>query len=317
VAGNGDLNVKYYDGKFDAYQRTYIIESIDKKQLDVRYLFYLLSAYVDQLRRMSIGGVIKYIKLGYLTEAIFSIPPLPEQRRIAEILDKAEALRAERRAALAQLETFAESIFGDLFGDPATNSKEWKCQPLEQLSEKITDGEHLNPQFSEVGLPMVMAGNVLDDRIDFENCKMVATVLGEKFRRKCDPKSGDLLVVSRGATIGRLCLVGNCAPFCLMGSVILLRPRKDVIEPRFLTLFLKHPVVQTRLYKTSGSSAQQAMYIKDLKRLPCIVPPLALQRKLCNYTEIINKHKAVQRASLAKLDALFVSLQGRAFRGLL
>lgn len=67
VAGNGDLNVKYYNGKFDAYQRTYIIESNNKKILSVPYLYCFLNGYVDELRKQSIGGVIKYIKLGNLT----------------------------------------------------------------------------------------------------------------------------------------------------------------------------------------------------------------------------------------------------------
>ena len=64
VAGNGDLNVKYYNGKFEAYQRTYIIESADKRVLNVLYLYCFLDAYVEELRKQSIGGVIKYIKLG-------------------------------------------------------------------------------------------------------------------------------------------------------------------------------------------------------------------------------------------------------------
>lgn len=75
VAGNGDLNVKYYNGKFDAYQRTYIIESTNRQALDVRYLFHFMSVYVEQLRAMSVGGVIKYIKLGYLTDAKIPLPP--------------------------------------------------------------------------------------------------------------------------------------------------------------------------------------------------------------------------------------------------
>ncbi len=69
IAGNGDLNVKYYDGKFNAYQRTYILESKDKRQLDVRYLFHFMNKYIETLREGSIGGVIKYIKKGDIEEA--------------------------------------------------------------------------------------------------------------------------------------------------------------------------------------------------------------------------------------------------------
>lgn len=82
VAGNGDLNVKYYNGKFDAYQRTYIIESLDKSVLTVPYLYCFLDKYVETLRQQSIGGVIKYIKLGNLTEADIPILPVEEQEKV-------------------------------------------------------------------------------------------------------------------------------------------------------------------------------------------------------------------------------------------
>ena len=63
VAGNGDLNVKYYNGKFDAYQRTYIIEDNDSGKLFMPYLYYFMEGYMEELRKQAIGGVIKYIKL--------------------------------------------------------------------------------------------------------------------------------------------------------------------------------------------------------------------------------------------------------------
>ena len=135
VAGNGDLNVKYYSGKFDAYQRTYIIESLNSAVLNVRYLFHFLERYLDKLRHMSIGGVIKYIKLGNLTDAELRLPPLPEQIRIAAILDQADALRVKRREALAQLDSLTQSIFIEMFGDPATNPMGWGIEPFGDICE--------------------------------------------------------------------------------------------------------------------------------------------------------------------------------------
>lgn len=315
VAGNGDLNVKYHNGKFDAYQRTYIIESLDNQALDVRYLYRFMSVYVDQLRAMRVGGVVKYIKLGYLTETRIPLPALAEQRRIAEVLDCAEAIRTKRRSALAQLDILAQSVFFDMFGDPATNPKGWSRQTLGDITQKITDGEHLNPPFSQTGMPIVMAGDVLEDQIDFGASKMVEIDLGNRFRRKCDPERNDILIVSRGATIGRLCVVGEAPEFCLMGSVILLKPFKDKIDSRFLSVFLKHPVSRHALYKTSGSSAQQAIYLKDVKKMVCIVPPISLQNEFARRVAAIEKLKAIHRVSLTKLDALFATLQHRAFRG--
>ena len=80
VAGNGDLNVKYYNGKFDAYQRTYIIENDSDGLLYMPYLYYFLEGYIEELRKQSIGGVIKYIKLGNLTDAMIELPTIEKQK---------------------------------------------------------------------------------------------------------------------------------------------------------------------------------------------------------------------------------------------
>lgn len=84
VAGNGDLNVKYYNGKFDAYQRTYIIEDDSQGKLYMPYLYYFLSKYVEELRTQAIGGVIKYIKLGNLTGAMLELPSIDKQKEIVD-----------------------------------------------------------------------------------------------------------------------------------------------------------------------------------------------------------------------------------------
>ena len=88
VAGNGDLNVKYYNGKFDAYQRTYIIEGNDNDRLYIPYLYFFMDKYVEELRKLSIGGVIKYIKLGNLTDAMIELPNIEMQKNIVRLLSK-------------------------------------------------------------------------------------------------------------------------------------------------------------------------------------------------------------------------------------
>ena len=126
VAGNGDLNVKYYDGKFDAYQRTYIIESLDKTVLSVPYLYCFLDKYVETLRQQAIGGVIKYIKLGNLTEAEVPIPSIEDQAEIVQNIQKANNLISLRKQQLAKLDELVKARFVELFGDPFINPMKWK-----------------------------------------------------------------------------------------------------------------------------------------------------------------------------------------------
>ena len=117
VAGNGDLNVKYFNGKFDAYQRTYIIESLNDRVLYVPYLYCFLDKYVETLRHQSIGGVIKYIKLGNLTDAIIPIPEIEKQKQVATILSKVTALIALRKQQLVKLDELIKARFVEMFED--------------------------------------------------------------------------------------------------------------------------------------------------------------------------------------------------------
>ena len=111
VAGNGDLNVKYYNGKFDAYQRTYIVESLDNKLLTVPYLYRFMDKYIETLRNISIGGVIKYIKLGNLTEANINLPTVSKQNEIVDVLSNVDNLIKEAEQQLADLDILVKSRF--------------------------------------------------------------------------------------------------------------------------------------------------------------------------------------------------------------
>src|SRR6185437_12701470 len=113
----------------------------DPTQLVPEYAKYLIRGKEFRLRLSNfINKAVNQasVSIGNLKTIPVSVPPLSEQRRIAEILDKADALRAKRRAALAQLDTLTQSIFLDMFGDPATNPKGWPTALLSELGEIST-----------------------------------------------------------------------------------------------------------------------------------------------------------------------------------
>lgn len=117
VAGNGDLNVKYYNGKFDAYQRTYIMEDNGCGMLYMPYLYYFMERYVGELRKQAIGGVIKYIKLGNLTEALIELPPIDEQKEIVEILQKTKDILDDQNKEISLLDNLIKARFEELSGE--------------------------------------------------------------------------------------------------------------------------------------------------------------------------------------------------------
>ena len=138
VAGNGDLNVKYYNGKFDAYQRTYIIEANGSGKLYMPYLYYFMEDYIDELRKQAIGGVIKYIKLANLTDALIELPSVDEQKSIVEILKKVKGILDKRNDEIRELDNLIKARFVEMFGDPRSNPFGFEKKRLKDTCKVIT-----------------------------------------------------------------------------------------------------------------------------------------------------------------------------------
>lgn len=136
IAGNGDLNVKYYNGKFEAYQRTYILTSIDNNTLSNKYLYWFMNRYIVQLRNQSIGGVIKYIKLGDLTNISLNLPPLDIQKRIVRIFESIERLIDKKLFILQFLNDLSKSRFVEMFGVFNINPNNYNTIKFRDLIEQ-------------------------------------------------------------------------------------------------------------------------------------------------------------------------------------
>ena len=126
VAGNGDLNIKYYNGKFEAYQRTYIIEDNGSQKLYIPYLYFFMERYVDELRNQSIGGVVKYIKLSNLTDALIELPNFEIQKQVVKILRKVSEIIKLKHTQINKLDKLIKARFVEMFGDPIRNTQ---CRP--------------------------------------------------------------------------------------------------------------------------------------------------------------------------------------------
>ena len=124
LAGNGDLNVKYYDGKFDAYQRTYILEC-KNNIISTKYLYYFMKKYVEVLRNQSIGGVIKYIKLSNISDALIPVHNKEQQEKIVKEISQVEEIIDIRNKQLEELQNIIKSQFVEMFGNFEINDKKW------------------------------------------------------------------------------------------------------------------------------------------------------------------------------------------------
>jgi len=318
VAGNGDLNVKYYNGKFDAYQRTYIIESLNKELLDVRYLFHFMEQYLERLRHMSIGGVIKYIKIGNLTEARLHLPPLPEQRRIAAILDQADQLRVKRREALAELDRLTQSIFVEMFGDVINNDKGWQVSSLFDCSDLIQIGpfgtQLHQEDYIENGIPLVNPTHIKAGRIVPD---ISLSISDEKYAqlKQYHLIEGDIVLGRRGE-MGRCAVVTKKEHGWLCGTgSLFVRLKAQTLSPSFLEFILSSNAMRSYLENVAQGVTMANLNKTIVGALPIILPPIELQRKFAKSVELNDKQKLLHLESLSSLESLFTSLQHRAFRG--
>ncbi|MFM2274980.1 MAG: hypothetical protein RL211_852 [Pseudomonadota bacterium] len=320
VAGNGDLNVKHYKGKFDAYQRTYIVEPLNSSVLNSRFLFHFLDKYVEKLRHLSIGGVIKYIKIGNLTEAPLPVLPIDEQRRIAAILDQAETLRTQRRQALAHLDTLTQSLFLDMFGDPVANPMGWPSCPLAESVEgkygikagpfgsSLKKEDYVTSGFRVYGQEQVIAGrfDIGDYYIDERKFHQL---------KSCAIQEGDLLVSLVGSFGKVLIVPANVEPGIINPRLLKITLDPMKLTPVFVAQLLGSSQVQRKLASLSHGGTMGILNAGLLKELDVITPPLPLQQTFATRIQAIEALKATHRAALAQLDALFASLQQRAFAG--
>lgn len=162
----------------------------------------------------------------------------------------------------------------------------WEVTRLKRLVRKLTDGEHISPTFTDEGMRFLSAKDVGERIINYDVEKFVDYAAGLRFRRRCNPEPGDVLVVSRGATIGRVGLVESDIIFCLLGSVILLKPLRETVDSIFLYYLLNQNAAREQFLLASQASAQQAVYLVDVAEMKIACPPKDEQIAIRDYLEV-------------------------------
>ena len=300
VAGNGDLNVKYYSGPFDAYQRTYIIESKDKDVLSVPYLFYFLDKYVETLREQSIGGVIKYIKLGNLTEAPIPIPSMHTQTEIVATLDKVNNLIALRKQQLAKLDELVKARFVEMFGDPVLNPRGWNKDALEVNATLLNGKAYQQNELLNSGkYPVLRVGNF------FSNRGWYYSDLELEDDKYCD--NGDLLYAWSASFGPQIWNGGKVIYHYHIWKVLV----GDAYSKQFLCKLLDY-ATESLMGDTHGI-AMMHLTKSGMEKTEFIVPPLKLQEQFTAFVEQTDKSKLTIHQGLDKLELLKKALMQKYF----
>ena len=282
-----------------------------------KYLRWLLVGDVFHsafMRTVSgVGGSLLRARPAEVFKIQIPLPPLAEQKRIAGILDVADALRAKRREALVQLDTLLQSTFLEMFGDPVTNPMGWDAPPLADFCKTGTGGTPSRgkmQRYYEGGtIPWVKSGELREEVITSTGEHITVTALKET-NVKLVPKDA-LLLALYGATVGRLGILGIQAT--TNQAVCHIIPNSLRVDLRYMFHSLSNQV--SYLVGRGVGGAQPNISQGIVKSLAIPLPPLDLQHRFAAIVGSVEQQKANQRAHLAELDTLFASLQSRAFRG--
>ncbi|MGN9765220.1 restriction endonuclease subunit S [Micromonospora sp. SD12] len=291
-------------------------------KVDLGFLYHWLTTF--DLASIASGSSVPQLNKRDLAPIPLPLPPVEEQRRIAEILGRADELRVKRRQALAHLDSLAQSVFLDMFGDPRLNPQGLPVVAFGTMVDEFRYGT--SSKSSNTGSPALRIPNVINGTLSLKDIKTVPTTPAEFDRLRL--VDGDILFVR---TNGNPDYVGRCAvfderltqgtgfqpnSFIYASYLIRARVNKLRIHPTYAQAFMAGAAGRAALRDRCKTSAGQFnLNVENLGSVPVPVPPLAKQLNFVHRTASIDVARAVQRASLAELDALFAALQDRAFRG--
>jgi len=289
---------------------------LDQKAITKEWARIAVNHRLHRLIEQAHGGVgLQHVTRGMVEELEIPLPPLAEQRRIAEVLDRAEALRAKRRAALAQLDSLTQSVFLDLFGDPATNPKRWPIRVIRDLLESASYGT--SEKSGAAGeFPVLRMNNISrTGELDFTDLKFMDLDASQHDRYLV--RTGDVLFNRTNSVdlVGKTGVYRETKPVAYAGYLIRLRVTTEN-HPEFLSAFLNSAYSKAMLRGMCKSIIGMAnINATEIQNMKIPLPPITLQREFARRVTAVEALKTAQRASLAELDALFATLQHRAFRG--
>jgi len=313
VAGNGDLNVKYYKGKFDAYQRTYIMEDNGSGKLYIPYLYYFMEAYIDELRKQAIGGVIKYIKLGNIADAMIELPSIDNQKFIVDILGKVKEILDKRNAEISALDALIKARFVELFGDPVKNPKGWEVVTIGDIATEVRYGTS-KPAVEGGKYPYLRMNNITSDgHLDLNDLKYID--ITEDEIEKCVVRKGDVLF-NRTNSIE---LVGKTAVFDLLDDMVIagyiIRVRlNERILPEVFSQYMNLEALKNILRSMAKGAVNQAnINAQELQSIKVYIPDMGAQKKFIEIKDQVDKSKVAVQKALDETQLLFDSLMQKYF----
>jgi len=287
---------------------------VDERNLFAPYLAYFLrqdAVRNEGEKRMTGSGGQRRVPKAFLETLEIPLPLLEEQKRIAAILDQADALRRLRARALDRLNGLRQAIFHELFSGLDERSP---LVTLGSVSRKITDGTHQSPEWAETGVPFIFVSNVRNQTVSLETKKFVTQGEFQSLLKRTDLAVGDVLYTTVGS-YGNAGVVRDKAPFVFQRHIAHIKPDPEKIDPIYLSHALEASELRRQADQAATGVAQKTVSLSSIKKFTFRLPSLEAQKSLRAAVEALESQMEQAHRSQYQIDALFAALQLRAFRG--
>lgn len=296
--------------KFTLQRSVAVLKPVLEK-VDSRFLMYTLRNMLDVLLAGARGVAQKGIYLKQIRDIEIPLPPLPEQKRIAAILDKTDAIRRKRQQAIQLADDFLRAVFLDMFGDPVTNPKGWELLPFSAVGTLDRGKSRHRPRNDPALLggahPLIQTGEVANSRGYIKEYSATYSDLGLSQSKKWDAGTLCITIAANIAKTGILTF-----PACFPDSVVGFIPNKQVTVE-----YAQHWLgfLQKNLEENAPQAAQKNINLEILRALLIPIPPKSEQEK---FSSMVAGILAIEEKIASSSDALgnvFDALSQKAFSG--
>jgi len=277
------------------------------KDIDSMFLFWFLDSKFNFIKSQRTGATIPHVNGTSLKDLDIPLPPIPTQKRIAEILDKAHALRRKDQALIKKYDELAQAIFIDMFGGYQNVIK------LNKICTKITDGVHAKPIYKAEGIPFLSVKNATKKYLDFSEVKYISLQDHQGFIKRCHPQKNDILYTKVGATYGRAALVDTDREFSIFVSLALIKPSQKFVLPEYLHFVLNSDFVIKQADRRIRGAGVPDLHLIEIRDFDIPLPKMDEQIKFVNQIKNINTIKKI--TTIEHSENLFQSLLVQAFQG--
>jgi type I restriction enzyme S subunit len=285
------------------------------KKLHYKYLYFYFKTIEEKLASQGNGSTFSAITTSVIKDLQIPLPPLPIQRRIAEILDAADALRRKDQELLQKYDELAQAIFIDMFGDPVKNEKGWEVIKLDDLllkGEKISYGVVQPGDNFPDGVPIIRVGDFKLMKIDKINLKRIDPEIEKSYSRT--RLKGDEILIACVGSVGKIALADESLKgFNIVRATAKVRVDANLINRTYLAFHLSQKSIQNYFVAETRTSSQPTLNIKQIEETKILVPPIKIQNQFNLLSDDLLKQ--IDLLISTNTETLFQTLLQKAFKG--